>query len=518
MNRRELLAGAGLLAGASQAKAFGLLGAEMGRLGAAGGPSAIPRNALFGVNMSGAEFAPNAGQRFPSAADWTYLASKGVGFVRHPIAWESLQPTLGGALNSTYLANLKASIAAAHAVGIGVIVDLHNFGAYATSGFGSTVTYAGNSGAPATGVHFLGDGTLTSANLTDVWTKLATALVGTPGVIGYGLMNEPSANIVGINLLQAPNYFDGSTGLTTWGHGATETVTRLALGTNPLGSNFGPAWNFSTTNFGNATQSVNVPTTGTYTISGWASSTAPQAAYFVLGGNQPGFTTSATPTRFTATGTLTAGANSIGIGTNGPGFSGTGTITIANLQLELASSATTYQPSPYAPFAQAGVNAIRAVDASTPIFLCGLRALASFWQAYNFEMVTLTGSNLVFEGHQYWDGADGIGGGGTYANTYTGFGVNPNSGVNDMTPYLSWLTTTGVAGYLGEFGTPNSTADNNPLWLPLQVNALNALKGANIKATQWFYGNNGIQSGNILNIAPVGGVDDPRLTQMLAVH
>lgn len=37
MNRRELLAGAGLLAGASQAKAFGLLGAEMGRLGAVGG-------------------------------------------------------------------------------------------------------------------------------------------------------------------------------------------------------------------------------------------------------------------------------------------------------------------------------------------------------------------------------------------------------------------------------------------------------------------------------------------------
>ena len=56
----------------------------------------------------------------------------------------------------------------------------------------------------------MGDGTLTQADFTNLWTQLATALVGTPGLVGYGLMNEPSALIPSVNLLTAPNGLGGA--------------------------------------------------------------------------------------------------------------------------------------------------------------------------------------------------------------------------------------------------------------------------------------------------------------------
>jgi hypothetical protein len=36
-----------------------------------------------------------------------------------------------------------------------------------------------------------GQGPLTAAHFVDLWTKLATALKGTPGLAGYDLQNEP---------------------------------------------------------------------------------------------------------------------------------------------------------------------------------------------------------------------------------------------------------------------------------------------------------------------------------------
>ena len=128
---------------------------------------------------------------------------------------------LVGALATTYLNSIKAAIDAGAANGIGVMVDLHNFGAYANAAqWNSTVTYAGNVGVAATGVSFLGDATLTQAAFVDVWTKLSTALVGRAGLAGYGLMNEPIGT-VGTNLFAAPNYF----GPTRSTHGSRRTGT-----------------------------------------------------------------------------------------------------------------------------------------------------------------------------------------------------------------------------------------------------------------------------------------------------
>lgn len=516
IRRREFLTGAAALAAFSRIEeAEALVGSK--RVLLAGGKAAkpsIPRNQFFGVNANGPEFAPVVGQTWPSANDAGYLAKMGVGFVRLPIAWESLQPTLGAALNATYVANMKSCIAALNAQGIGVIVDLHNFGHYAQPAvWNSTVTYAGNGGVNAANVNFLGDGVLTAAVLADVWTRLATALVGTPGLIGYGIMNEPT-NIVGKNLLVTPNYFSGQ--FTGWGIGATEAVAIQAAGSNPLGAAYGPAWTFNTTNFGNTSQSVTVAA-GTYTLSGYISAAAAQSAYLQIDAAQTAAAATSTPTRFSATAALSAGAHIFSIGTNGPGFSGTGAVSISNLQLESGASPTAYEPNPFMSFGQAAINAIRAVDAGTPIYVTGAPdSRPAAWQMFNFELAQLTGGGLVFDSHQYFDGPQGIGGGGTYSGTFTSYGIDTQTGVQALPPFTDWLTARGVTGFLGEFGVPNNTTDNNPQWLPTQVNFEQALANGGVRGTQWYFNTNKPLAD--LNIAPNGAVNDPRLTQMLAVQ
>ena len=476
---------------------------------------------LLGVNMAGAFYAPALGIKFPNSADWTYLASKGVTFVRMPIAWENLQPTLLGALNSTYLTSIENAIASAHAAGIGVIVDLHNGGGYANSSvWNSTIYSAGNGGTPATGVNIFGDGTLTSSKFADLWTRISTALAGTPGLIGYGLMNEPAYSIVGTNLLFAPNGFGDGIGSQPWFAINSSVVTQLAAGTNPLGGTYGPAWSITSgSGYGGIDQEIALSAVP-YTLSVYAkvSSGSGTLGMFIGSGTDKTVTTSWQ--RFTFTNTPSAGLTdakfTVDVGT-------AQAIQIANAQLEQASSASTYQPNPYLPFVQAAISAVRAVDASTPIYINGSAGAAAYqWPWVNWEMDTLTGGNLVFEAHQYFDGSvTNGGGGGNYSGTYTSYGITTSAGVQESTPFVSWLQTTGTKGYLGEFGIPDNSKGDQASWLTLQKLFLQNLIANNIPATMWFYDAEGAGSdlNNILNVATSttanSGGDDPRLIQML---
>ena len=144
----------------------------------------------LGLFVAGPE---NYAYVFPTSADWSYIASKGIKFIRLSIAWENIQPTLASPLNSTYLNALKSALASAAADNITVIIDLQNYGFYANStAWGTTVNTAGNDGQAATNVYALGSSNLPVSDFTDLWSRMATALVGAPGLGGYGLMNEPS--------------------------------------------------------------------------------------------------------------------------------------------------------------------------------------------------------------------------------------------------------------------------------------------------------------------------------------
>lgn len=113
---------------------------------------------------------------FPGDAWFKMIAASGLTHVRLSFRWETLQPTLGGALNGTELNRIQAAVALAGSYGLKVILDLHNYAEYITS----------------TGPKKIGGGTVTQAHLVDVWTKLSTAFKGNATVYAYELMNEPT--------------------------------------------------------------------------------------------------------------------------------------------------------------------------------------------------------------------------------------------------------------------------------------------------------------------------------------
>jgi endoglucanase len=150
---------------------------------------------LRGVNRAGAEYGDEwngwNGQTYyewPSAAirtnELNHFASKGMNVVRLPISWERLQHTLNGPLNPAYQANLVGYVEAATSSGLAVIIDLHNYGRYATGTHDATGMQVDTSTQ-----HVLGDGTLAFGHVADVWTKIATLFLSNPCVI-FNLMNE----------------------------------------------------------------------------------------------------------------------------------------------------------------------------------------------------------------------------------------------------------------------------------------------------------------------------------------
>jgi aryl-phospho-beta-D-glucosidase BglC (GH1 family) len=131
---------------------------------------------MIGINLSGAEFGGsgtryNYDYHYPSASELAYYASAGVQLIRLPVKWERLQPSLDGPLSSTELARLKTFLSDANALGLKVIVDVHNYG-----------RYAGN---------VIGSASVSAQQFADFWSKMATELKGSPALVGYDLMNEP---------------------------------------------------------------------------------------------------------------------------------------------------------------------------------------------------------------------------------------------------------------------------------------------------------------------------------------
>ena len=413
---------------------------------------------LFGVVIAGPEYYNGL---FPTTSDWNYLESKGIQTVALTFAWEALQHTLGGSLNSTYLSNIESALSAAHSDDIGVILRMQNYGFYANStAWGSTVLTAGNAGQAAANVYRFGDGTLTSTYFANVWSQLATALAGTPGLVGYDIMNEP--NPIATNLFCAPNAFGATSSTFSYTCGwytlnTVNSITQLANGTNPINANYGPAWALSSSNYGGVAEYITLSNTP-YTLSVYAktnSGTIPLTLN--LGNVSTSVTVTTSWQRFTYTGTPSAGGANVDFLVNNG--SANQVVDLADAQLEASSSASTYQPNPYLSYAQAAVTAIRAADAATPIYVQGYETgYSTNWPQYNWDMLSLTGGGLIFEAHNYFDGPEGFGDGGTYGGTYSSYSINAQSGVNIVTPFVQWLASVGAKGQAGEFGIPSNAA------------------------------------------------------------
>lgn len=152
-----------------------------------------------GLNIAGAEFgSPDTQARvswFSNAnpgvhgidykwnelSTYQYMRDQGNVLARIPFRWERIQPTLGGALDATELQRMRDSIGWAQQAGLEIVLDVHNYGAY----------YLHDS-ATGEGVRrTIGVPEVTFDHFKDLWYRLANEFNSSPGVIGYGLMNEP---------------------------------------------------------------------------------------------------------------------------------------------------------------------------------------------------------------------------------------------------------------------------------------------------------------------------------------
>lgn len=150
--------------------------------------------------------------------------------------------------------------------------------------------------------------------------------------------------------------------------------------------------------------------------------------------------------------------------------------------------------------AQSVVNAIRAVDPKTYIFVNGDQwATPLNWVAAN-PGFPLQGENLVYEAHLYFDKNAG----GSYVDANEQ--IDPQVGVNRLTPYVNWLKKYGQEGVVGEVGWPA----NRPTAVAAARNTLAFAAANDVRVFGWMAGD-WLDASNVLSIE-VGGVAQAQLS------
>lgn len=134
---------------------------------------------LTGVNLAGAEFKPrqlpgvmHKDYTWPKRSELAYFAARGATAIRLPVLWERLQPVLMGELDAAQVKAIDTVLAAAAELGLCVLLDVHNYGAYRGQPIGSDA--------------------VPEAAFIDLWRRLAERFPAESRV-ALGLMNEPKS-------------------------------------------------------------------------------------------------------------------------------------------------------------------------------------------------------------------------------------------------------------------------------------------------------------------------------------
>jgi endoglucanase len=153
---------------------------------------------LRGVNVAGGAFADSLPMPGTYGEEWFYevdgearndpagmehLAAEGVEAIRVDFRWERIQHVLYGPLDAAEVARLRATLDAAHGAGMGVVLDMGNFG------------HRKPLGAPGDGQSgpTIGDPGLPVSSFTDAWARIAAEFGRHPAIVGWEIMNEPAA-------------------------------------------------------------------------------------------------------------------------------------------------------------------------------------------------------------------------------------------------------------------------------------------------------------------------------------
>ncbi|WP_213881898.1 glycoside hydrolase family 5 protein [Pseudomonas sp. dw_358] len=99
--------------------------------------------------------------------------------------------------------------------------------------------------------------------------------------------------------------------------------------------------------------------------------------------------------------------------------------------------------------AQRCVDVLRRIDPDTPIAIAGDQfSSALFWHEANAGHLPLRGDNLIYEAHLYLDGDAS----GRYTNRHEA--IAADTGIRRAQPFVNWLKTWGLKGFIGECGVP----------------------------------------------------------------
>jgi endoglucanase len=163
--------------------------------------------------------------------------------------------------------------------------------------------------------------------------------------------------------------------------------------------------------------------------------------------------------------------------------------------------------------AQAGISSIRTVDAVHPILVCGdFWAHSDLWKTYSDTLKYLKdpANKIIYEAHQYFD-SDGSG---TYASTsFSGNGMNVNSGVTLVAPFVNWLKANNKKGFMGEYGIPNNAGADQANWNTLLNNFLNYLSQNCVGGTAWAGGPG--WGNDVLALDSVNNADRPPMAVLM---
>lgn len=119
---------------------------------------------------------------------------------------------------------------------------------------------------------------------------------------------------------------------------------------------------------------------------------------------------------------------------------------------------------PYSWFtaAQETIFAIRQINTEVPIMVQGESySNAVNWANQNDQLKDLIdpSDKLVYSAHCYFDNDNS----GRYEFGYDAYGINDQTGVEKVKPFMQWLKLNGKRGFIGEFGVPK----NDIRWLPV---------------------------------------------------
>lgn len=460
----------------------------------------------------------------PSLTSLQQLKDRGLNVVRIPFLWERIQPTLGGALDTTYLGYLIQVLKDANTVGLKVIIDMHNYAGYSISGT----------------IHrFNSDTGPTTSQFADAWSKISAAIQAEPlaaaAVYSYDIMNEPA------------NIYDSRNTVATSGAFVVATFAANDEGWLPR-DNTDTVVAYDTRNSGSLKVTMTPTTVGTKVMGAVLNNNIQQTAIgngttFRVRGFLPAnahgdnirvrflMYTSGFAPRFSSTFNLTKGESfefhhtpaagdfpaNVQVSVEMIVDNSDGSTPLVFYIDEMAQGNPITGVSPQAAwetYSQAAVDAIRALNDTTLISVQGYAySSAKDWATnHPAKWITDSANNHMYDAHLYFDDD----GSGSYANTFatettnaTGQGYASVSArtVARVKVFTDWVTAQNTKGFIGEYGWPNSDlagASDAALWNQVGDDLLTHLDGVNMGATMWATGSWLSPTDNKLNTYVLG--------------